>query len=188
MVNRFSYDWTVVTNKDLSFSNLFLFNIFYDGELDPVAVSQTFNITDGSESPSTTSDSTSSPSATSPTSSATPSAAATTTPSTTAASAAAAPTASPDPDQSGGLSTGAKVGIGIAVAVLALGGIAAGYILYRRRAEKQQQGVAPAIAAGGSPLPTEQKPADSVADQPHEMDSLHRHSMMHELDGGATRH
>lgn len=186
MVNRFSYDWTVVTSKDLSFSHLFLFNIFYDGELGPVAVSQTFNITDGSENPSTTSDSTSSTSATSLTSSAI-SASATTTPSTAATSAAAAPTASTDPDQSGGLSTGAKVGIGIAVAVLTLGGIAAGYFLYRRRAKKQPQGVATALATGGSPVPTEQKPAGSVVGGPQEMDSLHSHSMLHELDGGATR-
>lgn len=186
MVNRFSYDWTVVTNKDLSFSHLFLFNIFYDGELDPVAVSQKFNITDSSENPSTTSDSTSTTSATRPTSSAT-SASATFTPSTAATSAAPVPTASTDPDQSGGLSTGAKVGIGIAVAVLALGGIAAGYFLYRHRAKKQQQGVAAALAAGGSPVPKEQKRAGSVADHPHEMDSLHSHSMLHELDGGATR-
>lgn len=186
MVNRFSYDWTVVTNKDLSFSQLFLFNIFYDGELGPVAVSQTFNITDGSGNPSTTSDSTSSTSPTSPTSSAT-SASITTTPSNAATSVAAAPTANTDPDQSGGLSNGAKVGIGIAVAVLALGGIAAGYFLYRRRAKNQHQGFAPALAAGGSPVLTEQKPAGSVADHAHEIDSLHNHSTMHELDGGATR-
>lgn len=186
MVNRFSYDWTVVTNKDLSFSQLFLFNIFYDGELDPVAVSQTFNITDGSDNPSTTSDFTSSTSPTSPTSPAT-SASVTTTPSNAATSVAAAPTANTDPDQSEGLRNGAKVGIGIAVVMLALGGIAAGYLMYRRRAKNQQQGVASALAAEGSPVPTEQKPAGSVAYHPHEMDSLHNHSMMHELDGGATR-
>lgn len=187
MVNRFSCDWTVVTTRDLSLSHMFLFNIYYDGESDVLAVSQTFNITDGSENSSTTSDSTSSTSATSPTSSAT-SPSATNTPSTAVTSAAAGPAATTDPDQSSGLSKGAKVGVGIAVAVLALGGLAAGYFLYERRVKKQLQGVDPALDAGGSPVPTEQKPSGSLAHRPHEIDSLYSHSMTHELDGDATRH
>lgn len=175
-----------MTTRDLSLSQLFFLNIFYDGEQHALAFSQIFNITDGAENLSKISGSTSSISVTSSTSSAT-SASDTTTPNTAVTSAAAGPTASTDPDQRSGLSTGTKVGIGIAVAVLALGGLAAGYFLYGRRVKKQQQGVAPALAAGASPVPTEQKPTGSLPHHPHEMDSLYNHSMTYELDGGATR-
>lgn len=169
-----------MTTRDLSLSHMFLFNIYYDGESDVLAVSQTFNITDGSENTSSTS-------ATSPISSAT-SPSATNTPSTAVISAAAGPTATTDRDQRSGLSTGAKVGVGIAVAVLALGGLAAGYCLYGRRVKKQQQGVAPILDAGKSLATTEQKPSGSLAHRPHEIDSLYSHSITHELDGVATRH
>lgn len=183
MVNRFSCDWTVVTARDLSLSHLFLFNIYYDGELDALANSQTFNITDGSENSSITS--TSSNFATGSTSSVT-SALATNTPTAAETSAAAGPIASKGADQSGGMSTGAKVSIGIAVAVLALGGLAAGYFLYGRRVKKQQQGAASGLAPGRAPKPTEQKPAGSVAHHPQEMDSMYSHSMRHELDSGTA--
>ncbi|KAI0008823.1 hypothetical protein F4779DRAFT_585397 [Xylariaceae sp. FL0662B] len=188
LTNETSYDWTVVTNKDLSYSHLFLLNLFYDGEIRPVAVSETFNITDTSPSSTTTTSSTSSTSSTGSTSS---------TSSTSAPSATisgASSTAAPDDSSSGGLSTGAKIGVGVAVPIVALLGIAAGYLLFRHRADKQQDAattLAPAQAPG------EQKPVDPILGYPYEMDSSSgsqqmshggQHSLVsYELYGDSTR-
>lgn len=196
VTNETSTDWTVVTTKDLSLSNLFLFNLFYDGETSPVAASETFNITDGSTAITTTSSS-SSTSSTTASSSATSSA---TTPSSatthgltgSSTSAAAATTTGSVSGQSGGLNTGTKVGVGIAVSAVALGGIAMGYFLFRRRAKKQQYATPP-HAAEQSPVPMEQKPADLAVGPtydraPYELHGLSGPAMIHELSGDATRY
>jgi uncharacterized protein YneF (UPF0154 family) len=153
-----SYEWTVITNKNLTFSNLFLLNLFYDGNISPVAVSETFNITDPSIGSTTSTSSTSS--ATSTTSSV-----------TSSTSGATNGTGSPDPSSSGDLSIGAKIGIGIGVPVVALLGIAVGYFLYRQQSKKQQYAAAPPAPEQTPPM-TEQKLAEHVPGQMHEMGSL----------------
>lgn len=199
MTNETSTDWTVVTTKDLSLSNLFLFNLFYDGETSPVAASETFNITDGSTASTTTSSSSATSSTTtsgSATSSTTTSTSSTshglTGSATSTAAAAAATTTGSVSNQSGGLSTGTKVGVGIGVSVAALGGIAVGYFLFRRRAKKQQH-VAPPHAAEQSHVPMGEKPAGLTAEPtyeraPYELHGLSRPPMIHELSGDATRY
>lgn len=185
--------WTVKTDKSLSFSNLFLFNLFYDGETSPVAVSETFNITGVSSSSTTTSSATSSSTTSISTTSSFTTSTSATSPTGSATSAAAAATTGAISDQRGGLSTGAKVGIGIGTAAVALGGIAVGYFLFRHRAKKQQY-VGPPHAAGHlSPVPMEQKPAHQSAGPIYEPPTYELHglsgpTMMHELSGDATRH
>ncbi|KAJ4421960.1 hypothetical protein N0V82_003356 [Gnomoniopsis sp. IMI 355080] len=181
-VDETSSDWTVTTDKNLSFSNLFLFNLFYEGETSPVAVSETFNITGDSSSSTTTSSasttssataistnfltSTISVAATSHTGSATSS-------TTTAAAASTTGTVS---SQSGGLSTGTKIGVGIAVPAVAFIGIAVGYFLFRHRAKKQQYAATP-HAAEQSPGPMEQKPDDLTVGYTHERPAYELYSV-----------
>ncbi|KAH6646643.1 hypothetical protein BKA67DRAFT_540146 [Truncatella angustata] len=128
-----STDWTVSTDKNLSFSHLFLFNLFYDGEINPVAVSETFNITDTS-STSTTSSTSSTSSSTSAASTRMSSTTSSTDGFTTATSSTGPAS---DRNENGGLTTGAKIGIGVAVPAVALLGVVAGWFLFRHRAKKQ---------------------------------------------------
>lgn len=89
-------------------------------------------------------------------------------------------------------------GIGIAVGVAALGGIAMGYYIFRRRAKKQQyaaqQYAAQPHAAEEGPVPDmEQKPVYLVPELAHDraLYELHGQSgstMVHELSGDWTRH
>lgn len=186
LLNEDSADWTVTTDKNLSFSNLFLFNLFYDGDTSPVAVSETFNITDTSTSSTSTTSSTSS---TSPTSSSFATSPTRSIASSTDGATVGTGSASDESGSgSGELVTGAKIGIGIAVPVVALLGIAACYFLFRHRAKKQQY-AATSLAPGQAPA--EQKPAGIIPGQRYELDGLNDggiSSMTHELYGDYTRH
>lgn len=165
-----------------------------------MAVSETFNITNVSSSSTTTSSTTSSSttldSATSTTliysTIATGSAT-----STAAAAAAAATTTSSRQDavseKSGGLTTGTKAGVGVAVPVVALGALAIGYCLFQRRAKKEQRVVAPPVAAEQSPMDMEHKPAELIAGTTYEPPMYELHGMsgtpatMYELSGDLTK-
>ncbi|KAK6840016.1 hypothetical protein PG987_005882 [Apiospora arundinis] len=168
LTGRESVDWQVATTKDLDMSNQFLFNIFYDGDTKPVAVSSRFNITD-SRKPSaasttlttstTSSTSTNTGSPTNP-----PLSGATSDPpagATTPATDQPQPSDNNNNNSNSGLSTGAKIGIGIAVPVVALLGIGAGSFLNRCRSQrKQQQQPAPTLMWGDSQVPMGQKPPE----------------------------
>ncbi|KAK8098938.1 uncharacterized protein PG998_012179 [Apiospora kogelbergensis] len=152
LTGRSTIDWTVATSKDLSFSSNFLLNMFYDGDSKPVAVSKRFNITDTRKtSTSTTSTSLIS---TSGLISTPPTSTAASTPALVATS--SAPEHATDDGAGGeGLSTGAKAGIGVAVPVVALLGIGAGYFLNKYRTSKAR----PPTTWGADPgqIPMSQK-------------------------------
>lgn len=140
IMNETSYDWVVATDKDLSMSDLFLFNIFYEGDTSPSAISETFRITHDStrsSSVSSAASSTTSASTADPTTSA-----ASSTTVATAGPTSASPVASSETGN-GGLATGTKIGLGVAVPVVALLGIAVGYCFFKHRAKKQQHPIQP---------------------------------------------
>ncbi|ETS74845.1 hypothetical protein PFICI_13329 [Pestalotiopsis fici W106-1] len=152
MLGAESFDWTVATDKNLSASTLFLFNIFYEGDTSPSAVSETFRITDDSTTSSST---TTTSSSTTFATSASLTGSTTSTISTTPISAASTMTSAVDTTgavtsqtslssaeknaDTDGLSMGAKVGLGVAIPAVALLGIAAGYCFFRHRAGKQKK-------------------------------------------------
>ncbi|CAJ2512311.1 Uu.00g053260.m01.CDS01 [Anthostomella pinea] len=188
-----SFDWTVRTGQNLSFSNLFLLSLFYDGENRPAAFSETFNITDVSPVLSASTSSTSSTSSTGSTGSTSFASSTSSTSSISAASAAtpkASSTATSDDSSASGLPVGVKAGISVAVLVVALLGIAAGELFFRHRANKQQH---PATLPAPAPFPREQKPEDPIQKHylyemanSYEMDAHYGGQRMpHELDSGA---
>lgn len=132
--------------------------MFYDGDSKPVAVSKRFNITDTRKtSTSTTSTSLIS---TSGLISTPPTSTAASTPAPVATS--SAPEHATDDGAGGeGLSTGAKAGIGVAVPVVALLGIGAGYFLNKYRTSKTR----PPTTWGADPgqIPMSQKPPEGPA-------------------------
>ncbi|KAF3005513.1 hypothetical protein E8E14_002687 [Neopestalotiopsis sp. 37M] len=198
MVGAQSFDWIVATDKNLSASTLFLFNIFYEGDTSPSAVSETFRITDddstSSSSTTTASSSTTfvtsasitgAASLTTSTISTTPiSTVSTTTSAGDTTGAVTAQTSLPAAEQNtgnDGLSVSAKVGLGIAVPVVALLGIAAGYYIFRHRAAKQQKQNASKLVAQTEP-PMYQEPPNPPPYFRYEMDGVN-HSRTHELYG-----
>lgn len=182
LLNESSVDWTVTTERNLSFSNSFIFNLFYDGDLSPASLSETFNITDTSTSSSSTTSFTSSTSSTFVaihTSSVVYS---------TNGGMAAGTVSASDETGSVGLATGAKIGIGITIPAVALLGIAAGYFIFRHRAKKQQDVTTSLVP---EQVPVDQKPASSIPRPMYELDGSNGSqifSMAHELDGDSTRH
>ncbi|KAK6201921.1 hypothetical protein LQW54_009235 [Pestalotiopsis sp. IQ-011] len=188
IMNETSYDWIVTTDKDLSMSDLFRFQIFYKGDTSPSATSETFRITDDSTSSSSVS------SATSSTTSASTADPTTSVGSSTTAATAGPTSASPAASSetgNGGLAIGTKIGLGVAVPVVALLGIAAGYCLFRHRAKKQQQPIqAPSNLITDSAMC--QRPPSPLPYGRFEMDGasttneLHSNRLTYELYGGAT--
>lgn len=199
MVGAQSFDWIVATDKNLSASTLFLFNIFYEGDTSPSAVSETFRITDDDSTSSSSTTTTTSSSTTFVTSASITGAASLTTStiSTTPISAVStmtsagdttgavtAQTSLPPAEQNAdndGLSLSAKVGLGIAVPVVALLGIAAGYYIFRHRAAKQQKQHAAKLVTQTEP-PMYQEPPNPPPYYRYEMDGVN-HPRMHELYG-----
>jgi hypothetical protein len=198
MVGAQSFDWIVATDKNLSASTLFLFNIFYEGDTSPSAVSETFRITDddsASSSSTTTASSsttfvtsasiTGAASLTTSTMSTTPiSAASTTTSAGDTTGAVTAQTSLPPAEQNtdnDGLSLSAKVGLGIAVPVVALLGIAAGYYLFRHRAAKQRKQHATKLVAQTEP-PMYQEPPNPPPYHRYEINGVN-YPRTHELHG-----
>lgn len=124
---------------------MFLFNLYYTDESNPLAVSETFNIT-GDASSTTTSSTTSDY----PVLTTFIYETATSTAARPAATTSSSSTAAVSEKSSSGLTTGTKAGIGVAVPFVALGALAVGYYLFRRRAKKQQEGLV------GPPVDAEQ--------------------------------
>lgn len=186
---------------------MFLFNLYYEGVSEPLAVSEAFNITgDSSSSTTTTTSSTTSSS----TASDYGTAVSTTWIYSTATATAAVPTAASTTSSnsnstvavsaksSAGLTTGTKAGIGVAVPVVALGALAAGcyYLFQRRRAKKQQGLIDPSVAAeqGSSPEEKEQKLPELMSGTAEEEPQIHElhgvsgtPSTLYELSGDVTR-
>ncbi|KAH8811232.1 hypothetical protein F5884DRAFT_268164 [Xylogone sp. PMI_703] len=153
--NVTSFSWTVATNKDLKFSNMFYMCLFISGQSSSSANSHYFNIT----SPNTGNKAGSSSS----TSSATTSTTLTTSVSTSTT--ATTPRTSTTPSTltvsnvpitvSSGLSSGAKAGISVGVTVAVIIGVAVGWFAYDRiRVRKQKQAMA--IPTNPFPMPHQQ--------------------------------
>lgn len=167
LTRRKSTEWTVATTKDLELSNVFLLNLFYDGDSGPAAVSQRFNITDPRKVSATTS-------RPSPTPQVTTTAASTTLASPTSPPSEVPSEAPPEESVGGGLSTGAKVGVGVAIPVVVVCGIAIGYFLNTYLTKRRQ-----APDPGSGPMPTEPKYIlGSGAGPRHELESQHHLSEM----------
>ncbi|KIX02704.1 uncharacterized protein Z518_08646 [Rhinocladiella mackenziei CBS 650.93] len=135
--NISSYLWTVTTQRDLSQSRVFFFQIFIEGDTSPSATSHYFNITGGGSSggsgaETTTLPPSSSSSPSNPTTSSTTASTATTAPDRLSSGTAAPPaaTTSSTPGGNGGLSTGAKVGLGIGIPVAVAVGIGVGWFVF----------------------------------------------------------
>ncbi|KAF2799744.1 hypothetical protein K505DRAFT_404462 [Melanomma pulvis-pyrius CBS 109.77] len=132
VVDRTSYEWLVVTGKNLTESNMFFFCIFREGSTSADANSHYFNITPKAVAPA-------------PSSSASPSS---TTISISVSSSTLTPSASPTappsnvssttsvPTPSGGLTTGAKVGLGVGIPIAMTLGLAAGFFLFKHYRKK----------------------------------------------------
>ncbi|KAK5053091.1 hypothetical protein LTR84_002065 [Exophiala bonariae] len=139
--NLSAFDRTVTTQRDLSKSRTFFFQIFIEGDTLPSATSHYFNITGagagdgGVVQTTTTFASASSSPASLATSSAVLQSSTTSSPSSSTSSVAAAsglPTSNTSNDE-GAMSTGAKVGLGIGVPVAVVLGVGAGWFLFGDR-------------------------------------------------------
>lgn len=125
--------WTVQTTKDLTLSSMFSLFLFLEGATSPEANTYYFNITNKEVASPTFKDSSSTTITTGSTS-------ATVTESTTPAPISASTTPILIP-VSGGLSTGAKVGLGIGIPAVALLGFCVGWFIFSRW--KRQHGRVP---------------------------------------------
>lgn len=154
VVNTTLYDWTVVVSDNLphtiSESNLFYLSIFQEGKRSSDDNSHYFNInqakpTTTSETSTTTTTSASTSQSTNaemassifPASTTSLSPSATSEPTTTQ---------EPPPSPATGMSTGAKIGIGVGIPAAAIIGIGAGWLFFGRRRRQSEKGAS--IAAG----------------------------------------
>ena len=146
-----SFAWTVTTQRDLSKSRVFFFQIFIEGDTGPSASSHYFNITGGGSGgegavETTTSTSSSSASTSPATSSIIPPTTTTTSSSSSNTSSSAASSsvlASSASNDTGGLSTGAKVGLGIGIPLAVAIGVGVGWFLFGRRKRSSNTPSAP---------------------------------------------
>lgn len=129
------FPWTVSTRKDLKVSNMFMISLYKTGSTRPDDWSVFFNISSSSASDSTSS--------TSSTLSATSTSTTESTPSTTDASVSTSPSSSSKESSQGGLDTAAKIGIGVGIPVAVALGIAAGWLIFRKRKNEASHGSAP---------------------------------------------
>ncbi|KAK3722748.1 hypothetical protein LTR37_002320 [Vermiconidia calcicola] len=124
-----SYSWDITTTKSLDVSRIFFLEIFIRGQTAPAAFSHYFNVTGGPESAVASS---SSATPTSSLSSATTYQPTSPTTGLTAPASVTSAASSPSPDE-GGLSTGAKVGLGVAIPVAVIAGLLAGWWFFARK-------------------------------------------------------
>lgn len=125
--NITSFPWTVTTSKDLTTSNMFFMSLYKTGATSPDDWTVYFNISSPSSGVSTS---------TTLTSATTSSASSTTSPTSETTSPARETTSASSSNtgaSQGGFDTGAKVGIGIGIPVAAVLGIAAGWLIFRKR-------------------------------------------------------
>ncbi|KAL1873227.1 hypothetical protein Daus18300_004047 [Diaporthe australafricana] len=136
VINRTDYQWTVRTDLDTSVSNVFLLALYQQGETEVTGTSHYFNIS----STTTSSTSTSGTASTTSTSSSTGISSATGSSTSLLPGASSAATDTPAPDSSsGGLSTGAKIGIGVSIPLAVIIGLIAGWLFFGRRRKQKDQ-------------------------------------------------
>lgn len=124
--NMTSFPWSVTTRKDLKVSNMFVMSLYKTGEAGFDDESVLFNISSPTTAPSATSTLITD-----------------TNPYTASASASLSPPSSSEGTSHGGLDTAATVGIGIGIPVAAIAGIAAGWLISRKKNNNAGQGSAP---------------------------------------------
>ncbi|KAL9616961.1 MAG: hypothetical protein Q9160_008231 [Pyrenula sp. 1 TL-2023] len=152
-----SASWTVNTNKNLTVSPMFYFNLFFEGETGSLTNSHYFNIS--AKSATTTSSSTSSAISSTTTS-------ATSTHSPTSSSVTTPTPSQPPTPASSGLSTGAKVGIAVGVIGATLVGVLTGWLFLGRKRRMDKTETATSVAA--HPPPVQTTPYERIkAEQQH---------------------
>lgn len=163
-MNLTSTTWVAGTAKNLSFSNVFVLDIFFQGDTAGRALSHWFNITSNEATASST--------ITSTTASSTTGSTTTTTSSTASSSTATAATTPPVATTDGGFTPAAKAGLAVGLVAVLMLGVVIGWLWSRRRRDasggpEQQQ---PELAV--SPAAEKVMPhASTTTLTPHELDS-----------------
>ncbi|KAF2708599.1 hypothetical protein K504DRAFT_534211 [Pleomassaria siparia CBS 279.74] len=142
-IGRTSYDWLVVTEKNLSVSNMFILAVFREGNSSPDAITHYFNISEKAVAPtssaSKTSFSTASISTSVPSSAAgTSTIISTTTPTSLVPFASSSPASDSSTASSRDFSMGTRIGLGVSIPVALIVGLAAGLFLFKRYSKRNK--------------------------------------------------
>ncbi|KAF2197952.1 hypothetical protein GQ43DRAFT_474987 [Delitschia confertaspora ATCC 74209] len=149
-----SFRWIVATSKNLTFSNMFYMSVFENGKLTGDANSHYFNISSANTNVKPSSSPPSTKTSTSPTSTPPISSSSISTPASTPTNppSSSQPPPPPTAASSNSFPTGAKIGIGVGIPVALILGIAAGFMLFRRRRKAEDKsGEVPAPVVAGPP-------------------------------------
>lgn len=137
--DRTSRQWIVVTNKDLSVSNVFVMMLFVTGATSASDMTVYFNITSDDSDSASTDDSSTSTSGSSASSSATTRAQLS--PTLPVSNPSASTTASDAASQSSSdMNSSAKIGLGVGIPAAAIVGVLATWLVFRRRRAPTAQG------------------------------------------------
>ncbi|KAH6856330.1 hypothetical protein B0I37DRAFT_351402 [Chaetomium sp. MPI-CAGE-AT-0009] len=142
VVDVSTFTWIVATTKDLSVSNMFFLSIFEEGKANADSNSHYFNLTRNSDTGPTAAEVTTS--ASSSTGRISPTSTSATVPAAETTSDPAATSSALSAESPGGLDSGAKIGIGVAIPCAAILGVIAGYLIFRRRKRAIEPPAAPA--------------------------------------------
>ncbi|KAI8941022.1 hypothetical protein NX059_002268 [Plenodomus lindquistii] len=204
-VDMTNYNWLVATRKNLTESNLFYLSIFQEGTGPSDDNSEYFYIEPKEAvvaSPSPTPTPSASSSLSSARSSASPTSSGSSGTSASAASSSTTPTSNPSPStsastnsssSSSGFPTAAKIGVGVGIPVALIIGLAAGFLLFRRRkknnmAHEPVPGAAPGYYGGGHGAPQEYRYQDNTYPvAPGELDGGHGRVEMSQDSYGAGK-